>query len=196
MKIINTNYSLSKRALSVGTSTLTNAKVALTEQSNLFDQLIEIINELDILVIAFQNDDIDYVISKMTLSYFNYISQKLFDAKRQRNKYLQYEIFRTNINQTLYMLFRAMSVEIGCASVQRELEIYKRDSNILRDPIKLESFINSLRQQRSLFGNDMKITGSVSASVNPEYREYFRLYGIPPDMVFDPQKLAEIKARI
>ena len=56
--------------------------------------------------------------------------------------------------------------------------------------------MNALREQKSLFGNDMKMTGTVAATVNPEYQEYFRLYGIPPDLVFDPVKLAEIKARI
>lgn len=195
MKIVNTNYSLSKRALSVGTSTITNAAVTLVDQSDLFNQLIDIINELNVLVVAFQNNQIDYVISQMTLAYFNNMSQKLFEAKRQRNKYLQYEIFRSNINQTLYMLFRAMSIEIGCANIQRELEIYKRDSNILRDPVRLQQFVDQLRQQKSLFGN-LRMTATVAASVNPEYLEYFRLYGIPPDMVFDPEKLAEIKARI
>ena len=96
MKIVNTNYVLSKSALSVGTSTITNASVSMSDQSTLFNQLIEIINELSLLVVAFQNNNIDYVISKMTLTYFNYMSQKLYDTKRQRNKYLQYEIFRTN----------------------------------------------------------------------------------------------------
>ena len=94
------------------------------------------------------------------------------------------------------MLFRSITISLNNIDLGRELDVYKEDSDILHDPIKLQNFLDNLKKQISLFGEDLQMGFTISGAVNPEYKEYFRLYGIPPDLVFIPEKLAEIKFRL
>ena len=195
MRIVNKNHVITKSSLSEG-RVMTNNVVALSTQFSLFDQLIAIIGDLNGLIIAFQQDDYEYINANLTQPFFESISLKIAQAKSSQNKNVQYETFRKLINQTLYILYRAVEIRINAQTNDELLLLYKADSDTLRDSQLLQQYLESLNNIQSLFGEDLEMTSNITANVNPEYVEYIRLYGVPVNMVFVPEKLVEIKQRL
>jgi hypothetical protein len=68
-------------------------------------------------------------------------------------------------------------------------EKWQQDSITLHDPAKLQEFINSLN--KSFFLLDLGITSS-KATLKPQYKMYHQLYGIPPNLEYDPYLMKEI----
>jgi len=66
---------------------------------------------------------------------------------------------------------------------------WQQDSITLHDPTKLQEFINSLN--KSFFLLDLGITSS-KATLKPQYKMYHQLYGIPPNLEYDPYLMKEI----
>jgi hypothetical protein len=195
MRIVNKNHVITKSSLSEG-RVMTNNVVALSTQFSLFDQLIAIIGDLNGLIIAFQQDNYEYINANLTQPFFESISLKIAQAKSSQNKNVQYETFRKLINQTLYILYRAVEIRINAQTNDELLLLYKADSDTLRDSQLLQQYLESLNNIQSLFGEDLEMTSNITANVNPEYVEYIRLYGVPVNMVFVPEKLVEIKQRL
>ena len=195
MRIVNRNHTITKSSLSEG-RVMTNKIVALANQFSLFDQLIAIISDLNGLILAFQQNNYPYINANLTQSFFDTISLRILQARSAQNNNVQYETFRTLINQTLYILYRAVTIRINAQTNDELLLLYKKDSDILHDAELLQQYFESVNSIKSIFGDDLEMTARITANVNPEYVEYIRLYGVPSDMIFIPDKLAEIKQRL
>ena len=195
MRIVNKNHTITKSSLSEG-EVITNRFVSLSNQISLFDQLIAIISDLNGLLLAFQQNNFAYINAKLTQSFFDSISLRILQARSAQNNDIQYETFRNLINQTLYILYRAITIRINSQTNDELLVLYKNDSDILHDTQLLKQYIESVSSIKSIFGDDLEMTAKITANVNPEYVEYIRLYGVPSDMIFIPDQLAEIKQRL
>jgi hypothetical protein len=73
--------------------------------------------------------------------------------------------------------------------------IYEEDSNILNTPSLLEEWVRDRSRQFGigLFGVDIS---AKAVQFKPEYLEYQRLYGIPTNLLFNPELLQAIKNKI
>lgn len=73
-------------------------------------------------------------------------------------------------------------------------EKYKNDSDILNNKQKLNDFLN---ESKTKLNTIAKIAvDAPKAVIKPEYLEYFKLYGLPNELGFDPFKLQEIIERL
>ena len=195
MRIVNRNHAITRSSLSEGRF-LTNKVISVSSQISLFDQLIAIISDLNGLILAFQQNNYAYINANLTQSFFDTISLRILQARSTQNNNEQYETFRNLINQTLYILYRAVTIRINAQTNDELLLLYKTDSDILHDAKLLKQYCESVNSIKSIFGDDLEMTAQITANVNPEYVEYIRLYGVPSDMIFIPDKLAEIKQRL
>ena len=195
MKIKNNNIVSTKTKVADG-SVMSSLTSKVMGQFDIFKHLVSTVKELSELILLVQENKLQEIFNILTQEYFATLSEKLYRLKKNPNKYKEYEMFRNLINNTLYILFRTITISINNLNILNELEIYKDDSDILHDSDRLLEFINNLKHQVSLFGEELKLESTVEANVNPEYAEYFRLYGIPPDLIFVPKRLAEIKIRL
>jgi len=155
--------------------------------------LIEIVNDISRMTSMFQRNEIVPLINILTNEYFLEISMKLYKLKQCPTVNNDYETFRVLINNTLYMLFKSCAAYSNIFSLENLVEIYKKDSTILRDTEKLKEFLAELANQKSLFGEVFNLNVTVAPEIKEEYLIYFELYGKPENMVFEPDKLAKIK---
>jgi hypothetical protein len=68
-------------------------------------------------------------------------------------------------------------------------ESWRNDSIILRDRDKLQEYINNL--SKSFYLTSVNVT-STYANLKPQYQIYIQLYGLPDNLMFDPDKLSNI----
>jgi methyl-accepting chemotaxis protein len=68
-------------------------------------------------------------------------------------------------------------------------ENWRQDSVILRDPTKLSEYIEALNKSYRIM--DLGITSS-KAMIKPQYKIYHELYGIPPNLAYDPHLMKPI----
>jgi hypothetical protein len=74
---------------------------------------------------------------------------------------------------------------------------WKKDSEILRNTDLLKSYLESLKISRAMGSlTEFKAQVPIPLDFNPIYLEYYRLYGIPKDNLFDPELLLEIQNRM
>jgi hypothetical protein len=68
-------------------------------------------------------------------------------------------------------------------------EGWKADSAILRDPTKLQEYIDSFNKNYVLL--DLAITAP-KATIKPQYQMYHDLYGVPNNLEYNPQLMKTI----
>jgi len=164
---------------------------------NLYKDLAVIIKELGDLTTSYLEGDVTTIVETLTPEYYADVSTKLLHMKRNINKYPDFEYIRLSFVRSLQSLQKIVIVSATSKTIQTESERYKEDSIILRDPVKLVEFLENMKNAFSLFGDtSMNVSISVAPETNPEYVEYFKLYGVPVDLVFDNDKLSEIKLRL
>jgi hypothetical protein len=73
---------------------------------------------------------------------------------------------------------------------KHKLTIGEEHDSLLYDPVKLQDWINGLKQRRSLFP-ESKVQVR-SATLKPEYALYVKIYGFPPGAVFEPDKMSAV----
>lgn len=154
----------------------------------------------------------NYSVQEIT-NYFNYISNtnteqlRLLLTDRQRleaigldlgninNKYKNnacYKSFIETLNSIYSSMFYLYDIFIQTNNLTMNYNNYRIDSETLRDPVKLEAWINEMK---SRYIADISVK-SEKLNIKPEYLEYINLYGLPDKARFDPVLLNEIREKL
>ena len=107
-------------------------------------------------------------------------------------KYIDYEFIRYNLAVSFKALMQSVYQYMDLQKVLRELVIAEEKASILDDLVKLEEYINNLK-----YRTPITIIPDVDANVplltiKEPYNTYIKIYGYPPNGIFDPDKLGQI----
>ena len=100
--------------------------------------------------------------------------------------------FYTKILNSIYISSGTKKDEIKATSLANQ---YKNDSDTLRDPDKLKIYLDSLQNNFDNLFDTIDIKPAL-LTIKKEYLEYHKKYGIPPDFIYDFDKLNEIRKRL
>jgi hypothetical protein len=100
--------------------------------------------------------------------------------------------FYTKILNSIYISSGTKKNEIQATSLANQ---YKNDSDTLRDPDKLKKYLDSLQNNFDNLFDTIDIKPAL-LTIKKEYLEYHKKYGIPPDFIYDFDKLNEIRKRL
>lgn len=130
--------------------------------------------ELNELLLEYLNGNLEYVKEYLTIEKYQYFSELLLYEKCE--KLPDYENIRKIIVNILPVIQNSLVIE---ADLRNELiELQKKVSNI------------TAPKQNLVFSVSQEI--HTVAKVKPEYLLYIEKYGYPENLIFDPDKLAEI----
>ena len=155
---------------------------------NFYTQLSVIVNTLNDLLTNYSVGDIEYVIRNFNKTTFYNLTMKLAKIKQNPSLYPEFENIRTSVEKTLQGLYKSIYVYLDLESTQRQLVACKEKESILYDVEKLKEYICSLSGSISLFP-DIEVT-SIGATLKPEIAEYIKLFGVPPNGIFETDKMA------
>ena len=91
-----------------------------------------------------------------------------------------------NIWKTIYFSF---STKNSLNSINVSYEQWRQDSIILHDMTLLKEYITKL-QNRAIIAN-LEVKANI-ATLKPQYTIYHNLYGIPDNLMYDPEKMSAI----
>jgi len=149
--------------------------------------------------------DLEGLLTKYAVGDFDGIKDELTQRKVQelsrniRNERLTdnplHELYRVTFRNIIQGLQQTVFQYIDYLATIVDLEKCSEKSKILDDPEKLQEYINNLIQQQNRSFSVFKETkhNVISATLKPEYKIYIDLYGVPENLVFDPDKLEDIK---
>jgi hypothetical protein len=127
----------------------------------------------------------------LTQSTYNQMAIELNDLAQDPAVYPDYEILRKTIVSAFAGIYQSIIQYSNLLETETQLAAAQEMANILKDPEKLQDYINKQKSRRALFP-ESKVKLNTAAQLKPEYAEYIRLYGFPQGGVFDMDKLAEI----
>lgn len=151
--------------------------------SSCFKQITKILQ-------AYALGDFSYVIQNLDMNDYNALAVGLY--KLQNLNYPCYEQIRKSLTSTLTGLMQCVIQTQLLQNLQQRLATYKEGYDILHDRVLLKEYLERIE-------NNFKILPDAKYSVplltiRPEYLEYIKLYGFPENLIFDPDKLAQIIA--
>jgi hypothetical protein len=130
-----------------------------------------------------------------TLAYDLQLSADGTSARALENisqPYRDYEKIRLNTAVGLSSLHQAVRQNTILVDTQNKLEIAQVKVDILLDPVKLKKYIEELNAKAAITALPDQTIGMKAAVVKPQYTEYIKLYGLPSNGAFDPEKLGDI----
>jgi len=102
-----------------------------------------------------------------------------------------YEEYRGFVN-TLISSFQNISFQVSaCQNIQSQLQIALQKASILDDITKLKAYIQGLKSSFSLFPE--QIVGVPLATIKEPYNTYIKMFGFPPNMVWESDKLGFVE---
>jgi hypothetical protein len=102
-----------------------------------------------------------------------------------------YDIINT-YTSILDSLYQSNSLNSSLQSTTSLLDKYKTDSEILHDITRLQAYLDELNKSMNIFGT-ITVDSIVKATIKEPYNTYHNLFGIPPDLDYDADKLYNIK---
>jgi len=105
-------------------------------------------------------------------------------------QYLYYEIMRVLLSKTLDGMNQSIRQYLHLVEALSKLEQCNQYKNILDDPVKLNDYINNLKDRLYLF--DVEPITMIKTIIKPQYAEYIRLYGFPSGGIFEIDKIGDI----
>ncbi len=162
---------------------------------DMYTKLSLYVRTIRILIKEYADGNIEEVAHVMTQDAYNKYSMELAGLSADAGKYGDYENLRLSITDSLQGLYQSILQHNILLDTEAKLSVANKNLEILYDPIKLQDWINKMKQKRTLFG-ESKVKATVKATVKPEYSEYIKLYGYPPGGNFDMNKLAGILVKL
>ena len=105
---------------------------------------------------------------------------------------MDYEFIRSNLVNSLNALWQSVRQYMDLQKVLRELVVAEEKASILDDLVKLEEYINNLKNHTLItIIPDVDVNVPLLTIKEP-YNTYIKVYGYPPGGAFDPDKLAQI----
>lgn len=162
---------------------------------DMYTKLSLYVRTIRILIKEYADGNIEEVAHVMTQDAYNKYSMELAGLSADAGKYGDYENLRLSITDSLQGLYQSILQHNILLDTEAKLSVANKNLEILYDPIKLQDWVNKMKQKRTLFG-ESKVKATVKATVKPEYSEYIKLYGYPPGGNFDMNKLAGILVKL
>lgn len=106
--------------------------------------------------------------------------------------YRDYENIRLTTGVSLSSLHQAIRQNTILVDTQEKLATAQEKVDILLDPVKLKKYIEEMNARAASTALPSQTIGLKTAVVKPEYIEYIKLYGLPSNGAFDPEKLGDI----
>lgn len=192
----NKNVLFEKAKLADG-SNFTNPAVEGLDKLELYKTLKLTVKQLSEVFQLYLANDITQLTELLTPEYYNILSTRLYSLKKSKAKYPEFEVIRETFTETLTGLNVALMRNSELANIKSERDQYKDSYDILNDRPRLEEYLETLKTQyTSVFGDVKDVKLSVSVGINPEYKEYIRVHGLPNNGIFEPDKLGEIIIRL
>ena len=178
-------------------SNFTNPAVEGLDKLELYKTLKLTVKQLSEVFQLYLANDITQLTELLTPEYYNILSTRLYSLKKSKAKYPEFEVIRETFTETLTGLNVALMRNSELANIKSERDQYKDSYDILNDRPRLEEYLETLKTQyTSVFGDVKDVKLSVSVGINPEYKEYIRVHGLPNNGIFEPDKLGEIIIRL
>ena len=170
-----------------------NGNGQISNEASLIHQLVinKCVIQLSEYFKSYASGNFDSVVDSLDEAVFANISVAL-NKLIANKKYMDYEFIRSNLVNSLNALWQSVRQYMDLQKVLRELVAAEARITILDDLVKLEEYINSLR-------NHTLVTIIPEVDVNVQlltikepYNTYIKVYGYPPGGAFDPDRLAQI----
>jgi hypothetical protein len=153
-----------------------------------YSQLSQLLTELNPIIYNYSIGDFEYLQAYLTeLKYYDF-SQRLYILRKDPAIYPEYENIRTSITRGLEGMKRGINLYYENKTLANELEISLQKSSILDDIELLKQYLLERGNTINLFP-DIEVT-SFAATLKPEISIYIKLYGFPPEGIFEVDKLA------
>jgi len=192
----NKNVLFEKAKLADG-SNFTNPAVEGLDKLELYKTLKLTVKQLSEIFQLYLANDMTKLIELLTPEYYAILSTRLYSLKKSKSKYPEFEVIRETFTETLTGLNVALMRNSELSNIKSQRDQYKESYDILNDTQLLEEYLESLKTQyTSVFGDVKDVKLNISAGMNPEYKEYIRVHGLPNNGVFEPDKLGEIIIRL
>jgi hypothetical protein len=162
---------------------------------DMYTKLSLYVRTIRILIKEYADGNFVEVAHAMTQDAYNKYSIELAGLSADAGKYGDYENLRLGITDSLQGLYQSILQHNILLDTEAKLSVANKNLEILYDPIKLQDWIDKMKQKRTLFG-ESNVKATVKATVKPEYAEYIKLYGYPPGGNFDMNKLAGILVKL
>jgi len=170
-----------------------NGNGQISNEASLIHQLV--INKCVIQISeyfkSYASGHFDDVVKSLDPAVFANISNAL-NKLIANKKYMDYEFIRSNLVNSLNALWQSVNQYMDLQKVLRELVAAEDRISILDDLVKLEEYINSLKNHTLVtIIPDVDVNVPLLTIKEP-YNTYIKVYGYPPGGGFDPDKLAQI----
>jgi hypothetical protein len=167
------------------------SKTVYVESTSIYSVLSKYTQSIQTLTDEYAQGEFALVAGILTQSAYNQIAIELNDLALDPAVYPDYEILRKTIVSSFAGIYQSIIQYSTLLETETKLAAAQELANILKDPEKLQAYINEQKTRRVLFP-ESKVKLNMAAQLKPEYAEYIRLYGFPQGGVFDMVKLAEI----
>ena len=170
-----------------------NGNGQISNEASLIHQLV--INKSVIQITeyfkSYASGNFDSVVDSLDPAVFANISVAL-NKLIANKKYMDYEFIRSNLVNSLNALWQSVRQYMDLQKVLRELVVAEEKASILDDLVKLEEYINNLKNHTLVtIIPDVDVNVPLLTIKEP-YNTYIKVYGYPPGGAFDPDKLAQI----
>jgi hypothetical protein len=163
--------------------------------ADMYAKLSLYVRTIRVLIREYAQLHFEVVAHILTQDAYNKMAIELNNLAADGNKYGDYENLRMSITDSLEGLYQSIRQHDILLDTQAQLSLANKNLETLYDPVKLQDYINKLKQNRSLFG-ESNVRATVKATVKPEYASYIKQYGYPEGGNFDMNKLASILIKL
>lgn len=169
----------------------TKNSVESTPMVDVYINLSSYIQTVKTLTDEYAKGEFAIVAKLLTPNTYKEMSIALNRLAQDPRLYPDYEKIRNAICSTFSGLYQSIIQYSQLVETTIQLSEAQALVDILKDPVRLQEYINEQKSQRALFA-DSHVQLQTVAQLKPEYAEYIRLYGFPTGGVFDMEKLANI----
>ena len=163
---------------------------------DVWDTFTDVIHAIYHLLLEFSLGEFEHVASKLSMDYYNSISEMLLEIKMDPIKYPEYELVRATLSKTFIGLFQARSLYLSYLEEKKIAEALQAKAAILDNLDSLKEYIQNMNQNTMADIFPPANITTLPVIIKPEYLEYIKLYGFPENALFDTDKLAEILMRL
>ena len=151
-------------------------------------ELVLAANNLNSLIIEFCHNDGRGNVAALVTSknYYMQLSMQLYNLRQPSNSV--FESFRTSLTTSLQNLMLSVKFYTDLITARNQLSLLQ---GILENADQLKQYIEDMsRSMKTTTLFPETHVEIIPAEIEPQIVEYIRLYGIPVDGIFDPDKLA------
>ena len=162
-------------------------------QMALLSSICQIINDL---IAQFVQGDKGVPLRTLTASYYDTLALQLYHlqlaSSSSTGHYAYYEVIRKQVANSLQNLYMAVNLYQQKCGLETQLGALQ---TIVSDTDKIMEYVDAMsaKNQTAAFLFPETSIQIIAAKINPQIKTYIALYGIPPNGIFDPDKLSAIQ---